>query len=115
MDRCDVDVKDCRVTFTNHRYPDDETILPFGPHHRDKVEPAEYQVVGGMTIMVKPPVYRNEPVVTTKYPYDGPLCQHDRDFLLGRPGWEFHRDWRFDVKVEGESDGLIHKIFGRKE
>lgn len=35
--------------------------------------------------------------VATNRPYDGPLCQHELDYLRGVPGRDFHWSWRFLV------------------
>jgi hypothetical protein len=53
----------------------------------------------------------NQTLITTRRPYVGPLCEHERHFLAGRPGKDFHAAWRFDVKVEG----VLQRIFGRRE
>lgn len=43
-------------------------------------------------------IHEDSPILDTKKPYSGLLCEHELDFLKSLPGRNFSEQWSFIVK-----------------
>ena len=94
MQRCDTEPRLCKVSFSVIAGPwkDQEVNYWLGSHPSTADRP------------------ENSPMLNTKKPFRGELCQHEYDIVTGLPGKTYNYKWRMHVEELSPEGKVIREI-----